>query len=45
MMGCVALYIIYGAIDNKIVKHIILLACGIFTIFVVFGMWRGEAIM
>lgn len=45
MMGCVALYIIYGAIDNKIVKHIILLACGIFAVFVVFGMWRGEAIM
>ncbi len=45
MMGCVALYIIYGAVDNKIVKHIILLACGIFAVFVTLCMWRGEAIM
>ncbi len=45
MMGCVPLYIIYGAVDNRIIKNIILLACGIFAVFVTLCMWRGEAIM
>lgn len=45
MMGCVTLYIIYAAIDNKHVKTAILLASGILVVFYTLGVWQGQAIM
>lgn len=45
MMGCVALYIIYAAIDNKYVKHIVFILFGITSVFIALGFWQGQAIM
>lgn len=45
MMGCITLYIIYAAIDNKYVKTAILLGCGILSVFYTLGIWQGQAIM
>lgn len=45
MMGCVTMYVIYAAVDNKYVKQILLIACGLVTVFLARGFWRGEAIM
>ena len=45
MMGCVSLYVIYAAIDNKIVKTALLLGCAIIAIFITLGSWQGQAIM
>ncbi len=45
MMSCVTLYLIYAAIDNKIVKRVIFVMCGLLVVFCTYLMWRGEPIM
>lgn len=45
MMGCVTLYIIYAAVENKYVKQAIFVTCGLMSVFIALGFWQGQAIM
>ncbi|MBE5928699.1 MAG: hypothetical protein E7267_04935 [Lachnospiraceae bacterium] len=45
MLSCVTLYIIYAAIDNKIVKQVIFVIFGLLCVFCTLLMWRGDPIM
>lgn len=45
VMGCVTLYIVYAATDNKILKTAIMMGFGILVIFYTMGLWQGQAIM
>ena len=45
MMSCVSLYVVYAAIDNKILKQVIFIICGLLGVFCSLLMFRGEPIM
>ena len=45
MMGCITLYIVYAAMDNRFIKGVILVTCGILAVFYTLGSWQGQAIM